>query len=86
MGFISEHEKEVALNKFASDSLTDEGLFHISHRYYHSFCYVASQLELVLRSKNDDRIICKNGNRETEGGCNALISCHSFNYCYLHFS
>lgn len=77
-------EKKSHLNKFIKDSF-EKSAFHISHKYYHFFCYVASHLELILRSKNDDKTICKNGNRETKKDYNVLINYHSFNHYYLHF-
>lgn len=86
MDFIFEYEREIALNKFVNDSLINENLFYISHRCHYFFYYVISQFELVLRFENDNKIIYKNDNRETKGGYNALINCHLFNYCYLHFS
>ena len=74
------------LDKFINDSSTKRTFFQISHRCYHAFCYVAAHLQFLLRFENDDKTICQNGIRETEGGCNALSNRHSFSHCYLHFS
>ena len=73
------------LDKFIQDSCTKH-CFNVSHRCHHAFYYVADHLEFVLRVENDDKIICKNDNRETEGECNALKSCHPFNHCFLRYS